>query len=191
MPQVKKQAVRDAILQAAFELFSTQGYVQTSQSQIAQAAGIATSNIYSYFGSKLDILYELALPWMLNQIDNLERDAKKIADSRRRLARILTGLWQDIPAADNCFAYNIMQALATIGPEELYSREALMVLESRITAIIRDCLPPKRYALLEDHAFTHLAFMALDGFILNQRIRGKSRRMEQIIDVTCTMLLGR
>ncbi|HKS18509.1 MAG TPA: TetR/AcrR family transcriptional regulator [Bradyrhizobium sp.] len=191
MAQVKKQAVHDAILQAAFELFSTKGYLRTSQSQIAAAAGITTSNIYVYFPSKLDIIFALVRPWLLDQVDRLERDVERIANPRRRLERILTSLWLDIPAADNCFAHNIMQALATVGPQEVYSRELLLTLESRVTAMIASCLPPKRRALLEDDAFTHLVFMAFDGFVLNQRIRGKSRRLQKIIDVTCTMLLGR
>jgi AcrR family transcriptional regulator len=189
--QVKKKAVRDAILQAAFELFSTQGYVQTSQSQIAQTAGIATSSIYVYFSSKFDIMFALARAWTLDQIHILERDVTRIADPRRRLARILTAIWRDIPAADNGFALNIMQAIATIGPQETYSREVLLLLENRVTALILKCLPPERHILLADNAFTHLVMMGMDGFILNQRIEGKSSRLPQIVDVTCRMLLGR
>jgi AcrR family transcriptional regulator len=191
MAQVKKQAVHDAILEAAFELFSTQGYAETSQAEIAQAAGIATSNLYVYFDSKLDIMFALAGPWMFEQFDRLERDVRRIAEPRRQLERIFAALWRDIPAANNSFAYNIIQALATIGPEEVYSRKVLLMMEARLTNMIRSCLPPARHSLLDDDAFAHLALMAFDGFGLNQRLQGKSRRIQKIIDVTCTMLLGR
>ncbi len=190
MAQVKKSAVREAILQAGFESFSTQGYAQTSLSQIAQAAGIATSNIYVYFTSKLEIMFALSRPWLLEQIENLDRETAEIAEPRARLTRILTALWADIPAADNCFAHNIMQALATVGPQEVYSRELLLTLEARLSDMVRPCLPEHRRHLLDDDAIAHLAFMAFDGFVLNQKIRGRSRRMAQIVDLTCTMLLG-
>jgi AcrR family transcriptional regulator len=191
MAQVKKTAVREAILEAGFTLFSSQGYAQTSLSQIAQAAGIATSNIYVYFASKLDIMFALSRPWLLDQIERLDRETAGIPDPRARLARILTALWADLPAADNGFAHNIMQALATVGPQEIYSRELLLTLEARLSAMIRPCLAEDRQHLLDNDALAHLAFMAFDGFVLNQKIRGTSRRMAQIVDITCTMLLGR
>jgi AcrR family transcriptional regulator len=190
MVQVKKPAVREAILEAAFELFSKRGYAQTSQAQIAEAAGVTTSNIYVYFSSKLDILYELARPWLLEQLDVLERKLQGIKEPRRRLERILTALWLDIPAAGNGFAHNIMEALATIKPKEAYSRELLSDLEARVTTMVRNCLPPKRHALLNDDAFTHLAFMAFDGFVLNHRINGRPRLTRRVVEVTCDMLLG-
>jgi AcrR family transcriptional regulator len=190
MVQVKKQEVREAILEAAFELFSKRGYLQTSQAQIAQAAGVTTSNLYVYFASKLDILYALAQPWLLGQLDALERKVGRIEQPRRRLEKILTTLWLDMPAAQNGFAHNIMQALATIGPREAYSRELLSALEHRVSSMIMDCLPAQRHALLKDDAFTHLAFMAFDGFVLNHRITGKSRLTQRVVDVTCSLLLG-
>jgi AcrR family transcriptional regulator len=190
MAQVKKHAVREAILQAAFDLFATQGYAQTSLAQIAQASGIATSNIYVYFASKLDIMFALSRPWLLAQIAALESQTASIAEPRARLSRILTALWSEIPAADNCFANNIMQALANVGPSEAYSRELLLILEERLSAMIRACLPPERHALLDKDAVAHLSFMAFDGFVLNHKIRGPSRRMGAIVEVTCAMLIG-
>ena len=46
MAQVKKPAVRDAILKSAFRLFSHRGYEGTTLSQIAAGAGVSTANVY-------------------------------------------------------------------------------------------------------------------------------------------------
>ncbi|MET0207993.1 MAG: TetR/AcrR family transcriptional regulator, partial [Burkholderiaceae bacterium] len=62
MAQHKKTEVREAILEGAFELFSTQGYAATTLSQIAKSAGVSSGNIYIYFESKLDILYAIYDP---------------------------------------------------------------------------------------------------------------------------------
>jgi AcrR family transcriptional regulator len=58
---VKKPEVRRAeIMQAAGNLFQTQGYETTSVDEIVRAAGIAKGTFYYYFKSKEEILEALA-----------------------------------------------------------------------------------------------------------------------------------
>ena len=47
---------REEILDAAAELFTTQGYATTSTRSIAEAVGIRQSSLYHHFGTKDDIL---------------------------------------------------------------------------------------------------------------------------------------
>ena len=56
MAQQKKAAVREAILEGAFQLFSRHGYAATTLAAIARSAKVSQGNIYIYFGSKLEIL---------------------------------------------------------------------------------------------------------------------------------------
>ena len=51
----KGELTRAAIIEAAHDLFITQGYNATSMRQIAQQAGIALGSIYNHFSSKDDI----------------------------------------------------------------------------------------------------------------------------------------
>lgn len=51
----KKKKTRAAILEAALQLFSRQGYENTSINQLAQAAGVGKGTIYSYFQAKSEI----------------------------------------------------------------------------------------------------------------------------------------
>jgi AcrR family transcriptional regulator len=51
----KGELTHSAILEAAHELFITQGYNATSMRQIAQKAGIALGGIYNHFSGKEDI----------------------------------------------------------------------------------------------------------------------------------------
>jgi AcrR family transcriptional regulator len=67
MAQTKKDGVRDAILAAAFARFSEKGYSETTIPAIAAGAGISTANVYRYFPSKLEILYTLYEPWLLER----------------------------------------------------------------------------------------------------------------------------
>jgi AcrR family transcriptional regulator len=51
----KGELTRSAIIEAAHELFITQGYNATSMRKIAQQAGIALGGIYNHFASKEEI----------------------------------------------------------------------------------------------------------------------------------------
>ena len=70
MVQVKKKAVRQAILDSAYDLFSERGYHSTTLQEIAELAGVGVSSLYSYFPSKLHLLYAVVEPW---QKDAFER----------------------------------------------------------------------------------------------------------------------
>lgn len=191
MAQVKKAEVRDAILQAAFELFSEKDYARTTVAEIARRAGLSQSNIYVYFGSKLEILWVVISPWLLRQFEILEHELERIDSPHARVERMLTGIWGDIPAADNNLAVNLVQGLALSEPTDNYSRDLLRFLETRLTRILKESLPRDRWHLLEgDDALAHLVFMAFDGFVLGTRIKGRSERLTQIVGLTAHMLLG-
>ena len=48
---------KDRIIQAAYALFSEQGYYSTVTSDIAKRAGVSTGIVYGYFSDKRDILF--------------------------------------------------------------------------------------------------------------------------------------
>ena len=189
--QVKKPEVRDAILDSAFALFSEQGYAQTTQAQIARRAGVAASSLYVYFDSKLDILFAVYRPWLMKRFDDLEARIGGTGGSRKRLETILYALWRDIPAEDNGFVNNLMQAISNLGPTDNYSRDLLDDCETRISRMIADCLPEDRSQLADDrNLFAHILFMAQDGFAISYKINGPSKRMDAMVATMCDMLLG-
>jgi AcrR family transcriptional regulator len=56
---MKTTNVADAVLKAALDLFSTQGYATTSVQQIVEAAGVTKGAMYHYFQSKDDLLFAI------------------------------------------------------------------------------------------------------------------------------------
>lgn len=189
--QVKKTEVRDAILESAFALFSERGYAQTTQAQIANRAGVAASSLYVYFDSKLDILFAVYRPWLMKRFDELEARVSDIATPRDRLETILYAIWRDIPSEDNGFVNNLMQAISNLGPKDTYSRDLLDDCESRISAMIADCIPKQQAHLVDDrNLFAHILFMAQDGFAISYKINGPSKRMDAIVAAMCDLMLG-
>lgn len=57
----KGERTRQAIEEAAYELFLEQGYSATSMRQIAKRAGIALGGIYNHFAGKDEIFQELII----------------------------------------------------------------------------------------------------------------------------------
>ncbi len=164
MSQRKKEGVREAILDAAFELFSTQGYSDTSIPKIAGAAGISTANVYVYFHSKIDILFTLYEPWLRERLDKLDRSLRRIKDPRQRLQRLLLALWRDLPRETNGFANNVMQAVSTSSGNGDYSPHLREMFQGWVAGWVADCLgleaqPSGRIA--------GVALMAFDGFAMN------------------------
>lgn len=189
MAQVKKAGMREAILEAAFDLFCRKGYTNTTMSEIARSAGMTVANLYVYFDSKLLILYEIYTPWLQAQLDELRKSVQKFRTPRTRLRRIFIGVWRDIPGADHSFANTLIEALASAPKDKGKPTELLSRVEAFVTALIVESLPPARARLFETALLSHIIWMAFDGFVINLRI-GDLRNIDAIADLMADFLLG-
>ncbi len=189
MGQVKKEAVHKAILVSAHRLFRENGYLNTSVSKIAKAAGVSTSNIYVYFPSKLRVFFAVYDPWFRQQLESLEAELEEVEDAPDRLRRILRAVWRDIPAADGGFANNLMQAMSTGSREEGYERDLLFWSEDKIAGLIARTIPEAKLSAAELSYFCRLVFMAHDGFAMNHHMRGPSPRIDGVVEFAVSLLL--
>jgi AcrR family transcriptional regulator len=170
MAQVKKPKLRQAILTASFSLFSKNGYHNTTIAQIAKQAKVSTANVYSYFPSKLHILYALYEPWLLARLDELDTSLARVKSPRTRVYKILHALWCDIPAHDNTFANNFIQAIATANPSRGYRPELLSATVKRVTAMLMTSLPAERGNRAAVNRLAHVAMMAFDGYVIGRHL---------------------
>lgn len=189
MVQVKKPAQREAILKRAFQLFQRKGYKKTTMAEIAAASHMTVANIYVYFPSKLHLLYEIYDPLQKRQLEKLAVEVRQIEAPRDKLRHLFYGLWHAMPAEDNAFANNLMQALADEAPGSGKVSDLLTWCEDFVTGLIRECLPEERRALAADNRLAHLTWMAVDGFVINWRL-GDIRDTAGIVDLVCDLLLG-
>jgi TetR/AcrR family transcriptional regulator, cholesterol catabolism regulator len=84
---------REAIIDAAVQLFHKQGYSNTSMQNIADAVGILKGSLYYYISSKEDLLYEIHERFMTVLIANTERrEANADLPPRQRLEGVITDL---------------------------------------------------------------------------------------------------
>ena len=191
MAQQKKAAVREAILEGAFQLFSRHGYAATTLAAIARSAEVSQGNIYIYFGSKLEILYAIYDPWLRARIDRLESELAEIRSPKNRLKRLLEALWRDIPAEENGFLNNIMQAITLTDPREGYRSTLVQWLEQRIEGVVMQALPLARRRRLARARIAHVIIMAFDGFAIHRHLHPEENPIgDATIAAVASMLLG-
>jgi AcrR family transcriptional regulator len=190
MVQVKKDEVRQAILAAAWRLFSRQTYQLTTLSQIARKAGISSANLYVYFDSKLDILYAVYEPWMRERLMRLETQVKSIDQPLDRLRLVLRVLWKEIPAEENGFVNNIVQALSSVAKGEHYKNALLDWIEQKIGSMVRDALPASRRRIVDKARIAHVLVMALDGYSIHHHVNSSGAADDATIEAIAKLLLG-
>jgi AcrR family transcriptional regulator len=191
MVQVKKEQVREAILAVAWRLFSQRSYQRTTLSQIAREAGISSANLYVYFDSKLDILYAVYEPWMRERLIRLEAKVARLDQPLNRVRAILRALWKDIPAEENGFVNNIVQAISTVAEGEQYRSVLLDWVEQKIGDMIRDALPASRRYIVDDARIAHVLMMALDGYSIHYHINPRGAADDGMIGQMAELLIGR
>jgi len=187
MVQVKKASVRNAITDSAYQLFSKRGYNATTLFDIAQMAGTGVGSLYSYYPSKLHLLYAVVEPWQKDAFERLAARVDAIADPRQRLRAILLGIWRDMPAENIGLANSLMEGLASADPAQKKPSALLRWTEERLTRMLNGAIParsPVDYMLL-----TNLFMMAYDGFVINRRLNDL-RDIERLVDIVCDIMLG-
>jgi AcrR family transcriptional regulator len=75
-----------AVTEAAAELFSTRGFIETSMEEIAQTAQMSKGGIYHYFDSKTEILYAIVSDFMDNVLADIEDQLARLEDSEKKLS---------------------------------------------------------------------------------------------------------
>ncbi|WP_315095331.1 TetR/AcrR family transcriptional regulator [uncultured Cellulomonas sp.] len=78
-------SVVDDVTRAAVDLFSTQGYANTSVQQIVEAAGVTKGAMYHYFESKDDLLFSIYERMLTLQTSHLEEIVARGAPTAQTL----------------------------------------------------------------------------------------------------------
>lgn len=89
--ELNKQKKRNALLDAAFSLFTTKGINNTSISEIAEKAGVAKGTYYLYFKDKYDINNKLIIYRASKLVDNAMEKMRKesLPDFKSRLIFVI------------------------------------------------------------------------------------------------------
>ena len=189
MAQVLKQSVRKLIVDKAAVVFASEGYHSATVSMIAARAKVAVGTVYTYFPSKLHLLYAVYSPWLAARLDDIERAAAAAQSPRAKVKAVVLGLWRDTPTENPGLANSLMEALASADPAKGKIEPLLIWTEKRLAEILAKALPRsrRRYA---DTIVANILLMAYDGYVINRRL-GDLRDYDKLADMMTNLLLGK
>ncbi|MGW2513574.1 TetR/AcrR family transcriptional regulator [Streptomyces scopuliridis] len=111
----KKRRTRDALLRVALELFTTQGYEQTTVDEITDAVEVSQRTFFRYFASKEEAAFAV--------VDMVEN---KFVDSLRARPAEETPFEAMRNAVESAWD-SVSEALDAVVPVELYMRTYLLI----------------------------------------------------------------
>ncbi len=154
-PQTRIQKKnRETILDAALEVFSTEGFRGATLDQIAAAAGLSKPNVLYYFASKEAIYTELLsvlLDTWLDPLRALNPDGEPIAELVAYMRRKFE-MTRQYPRESRLFANEIVQGAPRIIDDITGSLKTLV---DDTAVLIQSWIDAKRLAPIDPH---HLIF---------------------------------
>jgi len=81
------ERTREALVQAALDVFARDGFFDARITDMTAAAGVANGSFYTYFGSKLDIFHEAAARILNASVDTVRGEPGEARDPVRDIYR--------------------------------------------------------------------------------------------------------
>ncbi|MPQ96531.1 TetR family transcriptional regulator [Modestobacter sp. I12A-02628] len=88
---------RQEIVDAAIEVFSRNGFAETSIQDVADEAGVVPTAVYYHFSGKEE-LFDVVLQSVIAELDEVVERARPQGDQARALPRVVDAVWQWIEA---------------------------------------------------------------------------------------------
>lgn len=130
--ETKKKKTRQAIINAAIDLFSKKGFENTSVDKLAKAAGVGKSTIYGYFKTKNEIF----LAFCEDQIDfvfsDLARNRDPDAPLKEQLFTLFMGQFRYVTKN---FDFGRILAREMVFPKELTIEKSNDISERYLNAL--------------------------------------------------------
>ncbi|CUH54395.1 TetR family transcriptional regulator C-terminal domain-containing protein [Shimia sp. R11_0] len=153
-PSRIQQRNRKRILEAALEVFSSQGFRGATLDLIAEEAGLSKPNILYYFSGKEDIhttlLNQLMETW-LDPLEDMDPNGDPIEEIMSYVHRKLE-MSREFPRESRLFANEILQGAPRMAP---HLESDLKPLVDRKTAVIRQWITEGKLADVDPR---HLIF---------------------------------
>lgn len=139
--EVKRERNRAAILEAAREVFRSEGYVGAGMDRIAQLAGVTKQTVYRYFASK-EALYQASLAARREDREEEFLDALDLADARQGLTRFAEGFLRVHMAEDHLASVRLLLSEGPTAPEmtRAYYAVGPKRTEARLAGFLRERL---------------------------------------------------
>lgn len=179
----KQQMKRKAIIDAAIEIFSLNGFHKAKVSQIAKLANVADGTIYIYFNNKENLLVSAFDELMEDILDEMKRGIsfeKTALDRFTKFIDLHVDIFTKQPAIARFLAIELRQS-----PDfyELYpSYNPLKEYISFIEDLIVDAIQEKSIKDVDPKALTVIIFGTIDFLLTEWSTKNQSFSLETMKD---------
>lgn len=136
---MNKRDKQARIAKAAWDLFTTQGFAQTSTSEVAARAGVATGTLFLYAPDKDELLF-LVMHERLEAVSTAAIDAKppKGSDVAARLAHVFTPLFRLYAQSGDVGRHFVRALPGASGPNAQRVNALTLAFLHRLAALLVD-----------------------------------------------------
>ena len=141
--KAQKAATREALKQAALELFTESGFLETSIGAITRAAGVAHGTFYVHFPSKEALLDELLVAFNTGMVGLLlpiwiRPQPLPMPDRVRQTAETFLGYWEEHRGFVEVYAQKIAQGMNLLELRDGISPEVAVLLTQQLAVLAEE-----------------------------------------------------
>ena len=187
----RRWEVHHRILEAAVELFNTQGVATTTVAQICERADVAQKTFFNHFTAKQEMLREIAIQGIETLLAEIEQTSRQTGTTRERIAAFFELIVDNVEAAGPMhreLVVDLIDATHHSGSEGeqqrvLYEAFANVIRIGRADGDIVGGHSIESQAELVLGAFYVLMFnwAHIDGYPLRRRARAAARLLSDVL----------
>jgi AcrR family transcriptional regulator len=159
-----RQRIRKAILDAARDLFISEGYGKVSMRRIAERIEYSPAAIYSYFPAKDDIFFALAEEGFRLLADHVLTSVKHLGDPLERVRRGLWAFYEFSKTYPEHFALMFLDRSVPNLSQDFQRFEFFQETTARAEADVRACMERGQFSqTIDPAAALHVLWVGMLG----------------------------
>lgn len=173
MAREKSSETRQRIINAAFELFYSQGYQSTTMDQVITASGVSKPTVYTYFPSKETLCVEYLKERHLREMASLDEAIDKAETPYQRYLSVILWLRERLIASDyrGCGFFNMISEIPN--PDNPIILEAKLFIDAfreKIKKLTGDLKhSDAKYRSLDSQRIADTYYLILSGAIMGSQ----------------------
>lgn len=173
MAREKSSETRQRIINAAFELFYSQGYQSTTMDQVITASGVSKPTVYTYFPSKETLCVEYLKERHLREMASLDEAIDKAGTPYQRYLSVILWLRERLIASDyrGCGFFNMISEIPN--PDNPIILEAKLFIDAfreKIKKLTGDLKhSDAKYRSLDSQRIADTYYLILSGAIMGSQ----------------------
>ncbi len=179
---IRKNSVKERILETASRLFYQQGFNSTGINQIIAEAEIAIGSLYKHYASKNELLYHYLEAQEKQYFKNLDQELNQESDAVSKLLKLIDYRIQ-LQKEENCLGCHFIKIHAEVGRQDEKLNQIVRAHKQKqrlYLQTILDEISQNQAIPLEKVYLLHSLWFMLEGAVVSCSIHGNTKDLEAV-----------